>query len=94
MRHRANKIRSSIFGDHDVSQLPGILIGLDVDLLRLFIHDQFACRQHGAGTLSIGSQYQLDGADVIVPGTRTVVQFAKGKVAIGNQTESAPVLGR
>src|SRR6266576_5731669 len=83
---------SSIFGDHEVSQLPGVLIGFDLDLLRLLVQGQLACRQHGARTLSIGREHQLDGADAVVPGTRTPIQFAEGKDTIGNETESTPVL--
>ena len=85
--------RSSIFGDDEVSQLPGILISLDLDLLRLLVHLQLACRQYGARALSIGGEDPLDGADAVVPGTRTAVQLAEGKVAIGDETESAPALG-
>jgi hypothetical protein len=36
--------RSSIIGDREVSQVPRILISLDLDLLRFLVHRQFACR--------------------------------------------------
>src|SRR5437870_5110172 len=52
---------SSIVGDHEVCQLPGVLISLDLDLLRLLIHRQFAGRQHRAGALAVGREDQLNG---------------------------------
>ena len=85
--------RSSIVGDYEVTQIPGILISLDLDLLGLLVYLQLACRQYGARALSIGGEDQLDGADAVVAGTRTAVQLAEGKVAIGDETESAPALG-
>src|SRR5436190_19733518 len=82
--------RSSIVGDDEISQLPGILISLDLDLLRLFVHLQFACRQHRAGTLSVGREAQPDAAEAIAPESRTRVQFAEANVAIGTKPKPPP----
>src|SRR4030095_1601313 len=85
--------RSSIVGDDEVTQIPGILISLDLDLLSLLVYRQLACRQHRSRALSIGGEDELDGAHAVVPGTRTAIQLAEGKVAISDETESAPALG-
>ena len=72
---------SSIVGDHEVSQLPGVLVGLDLDLLRLLVYCQFACRQHCAGALAVGRKDQLDGADAVIPGMRVLEDMkSKGRV--------------
>ena len=84
---------SSVVGDHEVCQLPGVLIGLDLDLLLLLVYRQFACWQHGAGPLAVGREVQLDRADAVIPRTGSVIELAEGKVAIGDETEPAPVLG-
>jgi hypothetical protein len=45
-----------IIVDYEISQIPWVLISLDVDLLRLLVHCQFACRQHCAGSLAVGRE--------------------------------------
>ncbi len=91
-----NKRRASyplVIGDHKVSQVPGVLISLYLNLLGLFVHRQFACRQHRAGALSVGREDQLDGADAVVAGARAAVELTEGDVAIGDKAESAAFLG-
>ena len=47
--------RSLLLGDHEIRQCPVILIRLDLDLLRLLVHLQFACRQRRPlGAFSVG----------------------------------------
>lgn len=38
---------SSIVGDHQVCELPGVLISLDLNLLLLLVQSKFACREYG-----------------------------------------------
>ena len=63
----------SVIRDHEVCELPGILVGFDLDLLFLLVHGQSACRQHGAGTLAIGGKQQLNSPNTMFPGPRSVV---------------------
>ena len=63
----------SVIRDHEVCELPGILVGFDLDLLLLLVHGQSACRQHGAGTLAIGGKQQLNSPNTVFPGPRSVV---------------------
>ena len=63
----------SVIRDHEVCELPGILVGFDLDLLLLLVHGQSACRQHGAGTLAIGGKQQLNSPNTMFPGPRSVV---------------------
>ena len=87
---RGVRQRSSILGDHQVSQIPGVLIGLYLDLLRLLVYLQLARRQHRARALAVGREDQLDRTDAVVSGTCTPVQLAERKGAIGDETESSP----
>jgi len=70
----------------------GALIGLDLNLLHLLGDLQFVRRQHRARALAVRREDQLDCTDAVAPGTRTSVQLAEGKNAIGDETESSPVL--
>ena len=45
-----------IIVDYEISQIPWVLISLDVDLLLLLVHCQFACRQHCAGSFAVGRE--------------------------------------
>ena len=42
--------------DNEISQIPWVLECLDVDLLLLLVHCQFACRQHCAGSFAVGRE--------------------------------------
>lgn len=66
-----------IFGDHEVSQVPRVLKCLDLDLLRLLVHRESACWQHGAGALAVGQENQLDSPDAVIRGTIIPVQLAE-----------------
>jgi len=82
----------SIVGNDEIGQVPGVLIGLNLDLLRLLLHGQLACRHQRARALSIGGEDQLDSTDIVVPGARARIQLAKGEIAIGNETNPAACL--
>jgi hypothetical protein len=46
-----------IIVDYEISQIPWVPISLDVDLLLLLVHCQFACRQHFAGSFAVGREH-------------------------------------
>src|SRR5215471_2214917 len=75
--------------DHEVGELPGILISFDLDLLLLFVDGQSACRQHCARPLSIWRKDELDCAHTVFAGTCSLMKLCKRKSAIGDETESA-----
>ena len=66
-------LHSSVPGDYEVCQLPGVLVSLDFDLLLLLVHGQFDCWQHRAGTLAVGREDQIDGADAVIPRARSLI---------------------
>src|SRR6516162_8455890 len=70
-------------------KLPRILIGFDLDLLLLLIDRQSACRQHRARTLAIRCENQLNRPYTVLPGPGSMVQLAKGDIAIGDETQPA-----
>src|SRR5215475_10138716 len=84
----------SIVRNDEVCEVPWILVGFDFDLLLLLVYRQSACWQNRTRTLAIGREDQLDRADAMIPGARSVVQLSEGKIAIGDETQSARALLR